>query len=134
MDIFNCSTALFVKDIEISKLFYINVLGFAVRHDFGKNIIFENGVAIWEIEPSHIIPQKLGTERLMDRSVNKFELYFETENLAEVYDRLKAMNVEFLHGIHKENWGQNTIRFYDPDHHLIEVGDSMNMFLNGDVV
>ena len=129
MDLRNCSTALFVKDISVSKDFYINVLGLQVDLDFGGNIIFKNGFAIWEIQDHHIIPQKIGFEKITDTSVNRFELYFETENLAEIFETLKSYDVRFLHEIHEESWGQRTIRFFDPDHHLIEIGESMKQFV-----
>jgi catechol 2,3-dioxygenase-like lactoylglutathione lyase family enzyme len=129
MDIKNGSTALFVKDIEASKHFYRDVLGLAIDLDFGKNVIFKNGFAIWEIRDNHIIPANLGLDKICDVSVNRFELYFETENLAGVFAILKCKNVRFLHDIHEESWGQQTIRFFDPDNHLIEIGESMKQFV-----
>lgn len=129
MDLKNCSTALFVKDIEVSKNFYLNILGLSINLDFGKNVIFNNGFAIWEIQDSQIIPVKLEINKISDNSVNRFELYFETENLSEVYSILKNKNVRFLHDIHEESWGQQTIRIFDPDNHLIEIGESMKQFV-----
>ena len=129
MDLNNCSTALFVKDIEISKDFYVNILGFTIELDFGKNIIFKNGFAIWEINNRHIIPTLLGLTKINDTSVNRFELYFETENLLQIFEILKSKNIRFLHEIQEETWGQQTIRFFDPDNHLIEIGESMRQFV-----
>jgi len=129
MDLKNSSTALFVRDIGISKHFYLDILGLSIDLDFGKNVIFKNGFAIWEIQNTHIIPSKLGINKISDNSVNRFELYFETENLGEIYLKLKNKNVRFLHEIHEEPWGQQTIRFFDPDNHLIEIGESMKQFV-----
>jgi catechol 2,3-dioxygenase-like lactoylglutathione lyase family enzyme len=129
MDLKNSSTALFVRDITISKNFYVDILGLKVNLDFSKNIIFENGFAIWEIQEDHIIPVTLGLDRITDLSSNRFELYFETENFSQVYETLKSQNVKFLHEIHEEPWGQLTIRFFDPDDHLIEIGESMRQFV-----
>jgi hypothetical protein len=100
-----------------------------VELDFGKNVIFKGGLAIWEINQSHIIPEKLGIANITNRSVNRFELYFETEDIHEIYDKLKSNNVTLLHEIHEEPWGQKTIRFFDPDNHLIEVGESLKQFV-----
>jgi catechol 2,3-dioxygenase-like lactoylglutathione lyase family enzyme len=125
----NCSTALFVKDIEVSKDFYTNILQFSVEMDFGKNIIFKNGVTIWEIQTGHLIPTHLGYTKITDPSVNRFELYFETDNLTQTFDALKSKNVRFLNEIHEEVWGQRTIRFFDPDNHLIEVGETLKQFV-----
>ena len=129
MNLKNCSTALFVKDIGISRDFYVDVLGLEVDLDFGGNIIFKNGFAIWEIQDHHIIPQRLGFEKITDSTVNRFELYFETENLTEIFETLKSHHVRLLHEIHEESWGQQTIRFFDPDNHLIEIGESMKQFV-----
>lgn len=128
MKLNNSSIALFVKDIEVSKAFYHNTLYLEIEFDFGKNIIFNGGVAIWEINPNHIIPSTLG-ENILNGNSNRFELYFETENLEEVFIPLKAANIHFLHEIHEENWGQRTIRFFDPDNHLIEIGESISCFI-----
>jgi catechol 2,3-dioxygenase-like lactoylglutathione lyase family enzyme len=129
MDLKNSSTALFVRNIEISKHFYLDVLGLSIDLDFGKNVIFKNGFAIWEIQDIHIIPSKLGINKVRDNSVNRFELYFETENISQIYSILKSKNVRFLHEIHEESWGQQTIRIFDPDNHLIEIGESMKQFV-----
>ena len=74
MDLKTCSTALFVKDIETSKKFYIDLLGMSIDLDFGKNVIFKNGFAIWEIQNNHIIPTSLGLDKISDSKVNRFEL------------------------------------------------------------
>jgi catechol 2,3-dioxygenase-like lactoylglutathione lyase family enzyme len=129
MNLKNGSTALFVKDIEVAKKFYIDLLGMSVMLDFGKNVIFQNGFAIWEIEENHIIPQKLGLERVSDPLSNRFELFFETEQLIENFESLKRNNVVFLHEVTEEPWGQLTIRFFDPDKHLIEIGESIEQFV-----
>lgn len=129
MDLSNCSTAVFVKDIDISKDFYISLLEMEVDLDFGKNVIFKNGFVIWEIQENHIILSRLGLNKITDRSVNRFELYFETENISEISETLKTRNIKFLHKLHEEPWGQRTIRFFDPDNHLIEIGESMRQFV-----
>lgn len=129
MDLKTCTPALFVKSIEVSKKFYTGILGLTVDLDFGKNVIFKNGFTIWEIQENHIIPATLGLNRISDSKVNRFELYFETENLEDIFETLKGREVPFLHEIHEEAWGQQTIRFFDPDNHLIEIGESMRKFV-----
>ncbi|MCB8963809.1 MAG: VOC family protein [Bacteroidales bacterium] len=119
------SIALFVKDIEKSKEFYTNLLNLSIEHDFGKNVILSNGVTIWEIQESHIISKELETA---NRS-NRFELYFEDENIDSIYSKLEQSKILFLHGIHAEPWGQRTFRFFDPDNHLIEVGEPLEVFV-----
>lgn len=129
MDLHNGTTALFVKDIEAAKDFYINVLHMQIDLDFGKNVIFKNGFTIWEIKDEHIIAKSIGLNKVKDTSVNRFEIYFETEDLEGTFEILKAKHVKFLHEINVEPWGQCTIRFFDPDNHLIEIGESMKQFV-----
>jgi len=129
MNLKNCSTVLFVKDIAVSKKFYSEILGLSIHLDFGRDVIYSCGCAIWEIQKDHIIPGKLGIGHISDNRINRFELCFETETLQQDYLHLKANSVEFLNEIHEEPWGQQTIRFFDPDRHLIEIGESMKQFV-----
>jgi catechol 2,3-dioxygenase-like lactoylglutathione lyase family enzyme len=119
------SSVIFVEDIERSKLFYTQVLDQKIEHDFGKNISLKCGLSLWEINKNHIINQKLKT----NSADNKIELYFEAENLEHVLDKLNAEKVAFLHEIHEEPWGQRTMRFFDHDRHLIEIGEPLNVFI-----
>ena len=34
---------------------------------------------------------------------------------------------EYVHPIMEHSWGQRVVRFYDPDKHIIEVGESMKV-------
>ena len=130
MNLGKLSIALFVKNIDVSRSFYRDILKFEIELDFGKNIIFRNGLAVWEIRASHIIPMTLGADKIRDTSVIRSELYFETETIDEDFRILKENNVSFLHELHEESWGQRTIRFFDPDRHLIEIGESMTRFVS----
>jgi catechol 2,3-dioxygenase-like lactoylglutathione lyase family enzyme len=119
------SIALFVKDIEKSKTFYTNLIGLNIVHDFGNNAILSSGISLWQIQQSHIISKELETKN----SSNRFELYFESDSIDEIYLKLEQNNVKFLHPIHTEPWGQRTIRFFDPDNHLIEIGEPLEVFV-----
>lgn len=123
------SAAAFVRDIEVSKKFYTEVLELAIEFDFGKNVILEGGITLWEINPTHIIPERLGINSIGDRIVNRFEFYFETKDIETVCERVKESGADFLHLLHDEPWGQRTGRFFDPDRHLIEIGESMATFV-----
>ena len=125
------STAAFVADIHRSKQFYTEVLGQEIELDFGKNVILKSGITLWEINPNHIIPRESGIDTIRNERVNRFEFYFESEDIHDTYQKLSTNRVAFLHSVHEEPWGQRTIRFYDPDHrHLIEIGESMTTFVS----
>jgi catechol 2,3-dioxygenase-like lactoylglutathione lyase family enzyme len=113
-----------VNDISISRRFYEGVLNQTVEYDFGENVAFEGGFAIHlrshftdliGMSPDSIIPKS-----------NNSELYFEEDDLECLVARLGALgSVEYLHELKEQPWGQRVIRFYDPDKHIIEVGESM---------
>jgi len=79
------STAAFVKNIEVSKKFYTEILEQMIELDFGKNVILKGGITLWEINPNHIILKKLGLDSTVDQKINRFEFYFETEEIDRVF-------------------------------------------------
>jgi hypothetical protein len=54
-----------------------------------------------------------------------FELYFEAVDLDAVWSRLTDAGVTMVHPIREHPWGQNVFRVYDPDGHIVEVGEPM---------
>ena len=52
-------------------------------------------------------------------------VYFETHELEETYEHLAQAGVEFVHPIREEPWGQRVMRLYDPDGHIIEIGEPL---------
>jgi catechol 2,3-dioxygenase-like lactoylglutathione lyase family enzyme len=119
------STVLFVSNIKKSKEFYTKNLGFKIENDFGSNVMLNQGLSLWEIKPEHPISQRLKT----NENSNRFELYFEAINIEEIYSKLEKAGTEFLHRIQEEPWGQRTFRFFDPDSHLVEVGEPLEVFV-----
>jgi len=120
------STVVFVNDIEISKEFYTQFLKFTIEHDFGKNVVLSSGITLWEIGKEHSINKQLNT----GNESNRFELYFEDANIDKVFLALEKAGIHFFHPIHEEPWGQRTFRFFDPDNHLIEIGEPLDVFVN----
>lgn len=119
------SSVIFVRNIEKAKQFYTELLNCTIEHDFGKNVILNDGLSLWELREKHIIARELKVNVVS----NKFELYFENEDIESVFENLKKHNVKFLHEIHEEPWGQRTIRFFDYDGHLIEIGEPLVVFV-----
>jgi len=58
---------------------------------------------------------------------NNFELYFDSDDLAETVKKLKEYNVQFIHEIREMPWKQKVIRFYDPDNNIVEIGEPMTI-------
>jgi catechol 2,3-dioxygenase-like lactoylglutathione lyase family enzyme len=116
------STVIFVENIEASKNFYQKIFDLEIEFDFGENVMFKDAFAIWQIDNAN--------KHIFDDSVichNKcgIELYFEEEQFDEFYDKLTTHNIQLIHHKKTEDWGQHTIRFYDPDNNIIEVAEKM---------
>lgn len=116
------STMLSVADIGKSTEFYTQLLKLTIILDLGKNVSFLEGIALQEENSWHEFINKN-----INYQGNDAELYFETENLDDFITELKKWDVELVHELITHDWGQRVIRFYDPDHHIIEVGESLEL-------
>lgn len=121
------SIVLFVKDIERSKKFYIETLGQELEYDFGNNVALKGGITLWKIMPGHII-SRTGKHNITN-SKKAFEVYFESDDLEQIQEIIVKNQLETLHDLMEEPWGQRTIRFYDPDKNLLEVGETLEKFV-----
>lgn len=110
-----------VEDIARSRKFYEVVLGQRVKFDFGENVTFEGDFAIHL--RSHF--QQLIDGKPIQLGGNGYELYFEEDRVDEFAQKLKQHSVTFVHEVREQPWRQKVVRFYDPDGHIIEVGESM---------
>lgn len=120
------SSVLFVNDIEKSKSFYRDILNLKIETDFGNNVMLKGGLSLWQIQEKHIIKDCFYNANDKNKSL---ELYFETEDINQVKQLVENNNIRLFHDIIEESWGQKTIRFFDPDDNLIEVGEKLDVFL-----
>lgn len=114
----------FVKDINVSRKFYGELLGIPILQDFTIFILFENNFAIHqskELIQTIYKTDKPGSDDQQGR--NNMDIYFESDALETIYTRLLENNVEIIHPIEKQSWGQRVFRFFDPDHHIVEIGE-----------
>lgn len=124
MDIKLTNTFLFVRDIEVSKKFYVENLQQEIKLELKDYIVFESGIALWQLPEDSILAEKLQTQ-LNKEGNNRVELYFETDDVDQYFNYLKKKEINFLHELHKEPWGQRDFRFFDPDNNLLEIGEKM---------
>lgn len=115
------SPMLVVADMDRSVAFYKKVFGLLVILDFGENKTLTGGLAL---QTAETFRDFIGTDRISFGG-NDFELYFEAEDFDHFIFRLSECDVHTVHPVKEHAWGQRVIRFYDPDRHIIEVGESM---------
>lgn len=113
-----------VRDVEVSKRFYHDLFEQEVSMDLGRNVTFSGGFAIQQdfdwlvgIPKSTILHQ-----------TNNMELYFEVDDFEAFWSRLQQHpDVDLVHGPKTHEWHQRVVRLYDPDWHMIEVGESVTV-------
>ncbi len=113
-----------VQDIEKSRKFYEEVLNQEVEIDHGANISFKGGFAIHDAEHYRELLGEPSTTKTVGEK-NFMELYFESDDLDGIHEKLESINCRFVHKIRAQPWGQRVMRFYDPDGYMIEVGEPL---------
>ena len=119
-------TLIAVRDIEKSKRFYCDFLDQKVLSDFGANIVLDGGVFLQTSETWQAFIKKSEDEILFEN--NASEIYFEVEDIDLFMNKLDTCDsIRFVHPLIEHDWGQRVVRFYDPDGHIIEVGENIEM-------
>lgn len=121
------NTIVFVKDINKSKKFYTEVIGLKILDDFQTIVFFENHFVIHN--GNNLLKTIFKRSPLLNFNKGKknIEIYFETDNIEESYKKIIDSNVKVIHAIEKQAWGQKVFRFYDPDNHLVEIGEAFHL-------
>ena len=116
------SPLIVVEDRARSRQFYEQLLDQKVKFDFGVDVAFEGDFTIHL--KSHF-QSLLGdaTKYPITAKAHNGELYFESDDIELIYRRLQAAGVEFIEAIQEQPWGQHAMRLYDPDGHIIEIGE-----------
>lgn len=120
---FGC--ALFVvEDIEKSKAFYKEVLGLRTVMDLGANATLKGGLSL---QTRKSYAEFIGRpEHEIRFRGNDTEIYFEEEDFDGFAQKLGTIpGLQYVHPVQEHSWGQRVVRFYDPDHHIIEVGEDI---------
>lgn len=116
------STLIAVSDMKKSKQFYYDVLGMKVVADFGANVTLDGGLVMQTMDTWKSF---IRTDNILLPN-NAGELYFEEEDLDAFLENLKQFDICYVHPLFEHRWGQRVVRFYDPDRHIIEVGEKLN--------
>lgn len=114
-------TVLVVSDIERSKDFYKTILGLDVVLDFGANLTLSSGLSLQTMDSW----KKFTGGLSVNTYGNDAEICFEAVNFNSFIGDLT--NVQLVHPPYEHSWGQRIVRFYDPDGHIIEVGENMSV-------
>ena len=114
---------LVVSDMDISVKFYKEVLGLHKIMDFGANVTLTGGVCLQTKETWAEFIGVSADELGWCGKVS--EIYFEEDDFDTFTEKLSHMDIKYVHPVKEHAWGQRVVRFYDPDRHIIEVGENM---------
>ena len=114
---------LVVTDLDRSVKFYQEILGLNILADFGANKTLTGGLVLQTLET--------WTDFINGNTVsfgsNNAEIYFEEDDFDSFVKHLSNFNIEYVHPIKEHSWGQRVVRFYDPDKHIVEVGENIKI-------
>lgn len=115
---------LVVDDINVSRAFYERILSQEVIFDVGANIVLSGGFAL---QAKDVWCEFISaSEDEILKNTKNVEVYFEEDDFEAFLTHLKACdNVSYVHDVREYPWGQRVVRLYDPDQHIIEIGESM---------
>lgn len=117
-------TLIVVADMEASKKFYMGLLGMEITMDFGANVTLDNCMSLQTLEVWSEFISKAEAE--IGFAHNQMELAFEEADFDAFLKKLEQWpEVKQVHPMRKYPWGQRVVRMYDPDGHIVEVGESM---------
>ena len=129
-------TLIIVSDLQKSKAFYRDVLGQTeMTMDTPDMVSFGTlEYTPLSLSPADLFEKDSKDERLWlsvkmrtEPKTNNFQLYFETNDVNAVAEKIKATEgIEVIYvGEVSNSFPQRGIRFYDFDGHLIEVSESL---------
>ena len=113
-----------VTDLEQSVAFYRDVLGLRKIADFGANVTLTRGLSLQTQESWAQFLERRPEELGWCGKVS--ELYFEEEDFDAFIEKLNGLDIHYVHPVKERRWGQRVVRFFDPDCHIIEVGEPLS--------
>ena len=111
----------FVNDMERSKRFYPEVLRLLVIEAHGDFVRFEKGFALHGGISLH---QTIFGEAPADCGPygrRNLVLYFEVAEIEAASERV-AHQIELIHEVRRQDWGQLVFRFFDPENRVVKIG------------
>lgn len=111
-----------VENMDCSKAFYKELFGLDVIRDFGGNVILTDGLVLQE--------RKLW-ENAIEKDIalgsHAMSLYFEESDMDAFLEKLAhcKQQIEYVTPLITHEWGQRVVRIYDPDKHVIEIGEKL---------
>lgn len=106
-----------MRDIAVTKRYYLNTLGFQELADYGNYLILrKNKIELHFFEFKDLDPRE-----------NYGQVYIRTDHIDELYQSLIDSKTK-IHpngALESKAWGQKEFALLDPDHNLLTFGQSI---------
>ena len=112
----------FVADMDRAKHFYADILGLRIAEDHGSFVRFDGGFALHDGAALHATVFSAPAPEGGPWGRGNLVLYFEDADIDAAFGRI-AGHAALIHPIRREPWGQRVFRFFDPDGHIVEIGE-----------
>lgn len=120
------NTIVFVRDLKASTEFYTKVLGLGVETEYDTIVFFENHFVLHD--GRDICNTTFGERpERTEWGARNLLIYLETDDLEQAYQTVLQSGARIIHPITTQHWGQNVFRFFDPDGHIVEIGEAMHL-------
>lgn len=118
------SPCVFVSDLTRARAFYEEGLEQEPALVLDGYVVYQ-GFCLWRTDTArkHVFDEA-ATPPAGPMGRDNFELYFETEQLEDAWDRVMT-RTETIHPLKIQPWGQRCFRVRDPDGHILEVAEPM---------
>lgn len=103
-----------MRDISLTKDFYLSILGFEERGDYGDYLIVgKDNIEIHFFQFKKLNPKE-----------NYGQVYIRTNSIEKLYQELLARKVAIHPNgqLETKPWGQSEFSLLDPDHNLLTFG------------
>jgi len=122
MDLKFKNILLSTRDLKKSLEFYTKIFGEEIEKDLDGSIILKSGIVLQENFHKLLSKQK---KEIKYRSYDH-ELYYEVDDFENFINKLSDFNeVIYVNKPLLTPWNQKIVRIFDPDYHIIEIGESM---------
>jgi hypothetical protein len=119
-------TLLSVKDIAKSKKFYTELFDEEVKIELPTYLAFKSGLFLSSKFHQLISKQKV---EIKYHGIDH-ELYYEVDDFEAFINKLETINnLVYLNKPYITPWNQKVVRIFDPDYHIIEIGESMESII-----
>lgn len=115
------------RDLAKSRRFYCECLGVPISRDLGVCFTLLDD-ALMLHDACAFSKNVFGAVRSRYRKTQgsgNLNLYFEADDLAATYRRVADDGHRIVHPVALQPWNQRVFRVFDPDGHIVEVGEPL---------